>query len=151
MAQQWQPDPAEDPLSPSPPHTLLSAVRSQWRYGRGGVINAAYRYRADLLEQTDLSFVAPITPQWRVVGRWNYSLRNDPLTPENDAGTLESMAGLEWKSCCVALRVLGRQYIRSFDAKENVGIYFELELNGLGSFGRDTAGLLDNAILGYSR
>ena len=49
------------------------------------------------------------------------------------------------------MRVLGRQYIRSFDSRQNLGLYLEIELNGLGSFGRDTARLLDNAILGYTR
>jgi hypothetical protein len=39
----------------------------------------------------------------------------------------------------MAVRVLGRQYIRSFDSRENFGLYLEIELNGLGSFGRDTA------------
>ncbi len=49
----------------------------------------------------------------------------------------------------VAVRLLGRQYIRSFDSRENFALYLEIQLNGLGSFGRDTGRLLDNAILGY--
>lgn len=124
-------------------NTLLSAARVQWRYRPGGLVNFAYRYRDELLEQTDLSFIVPINPQWRLVGRWNHSLR--------DRRSLESMAGVEWKSCCVALRVMARRYIRNADAEQNLGLYVELELNGVGNFGRDTGQLLDNAILGYSR
>jgi len=128
------------------PHTSatdLSSVRSQFRWGAGGVVNAAYRYRRDQLEQTDLSFVIPVSERWRLLGRWNHSLR--------DQQTLEALGGFEWKSCCVAVRLLARQYVRSFDRQENFGLYLEIELNGLGSFGRDTGRLLDDAILGYTR
>jgi LPS-assembly protein len=128
---------------PNASGTELSSVRSQYLWGRGGVVNASYRYRRDQLEQTDLSFVIPVSERWNLLGRWNHSLR--------DNQTLEALAGFEWKSCCVAVRLLARQYVRSFDRQENFGLYLEIELNGLGSFGRDTERLLDNAILGYTR
>lgn len=134
VAQQWDPDTEQ---------TTLSAVRSQWRFGDGGLVNAAYRYRADLLEQTDVSFVVPIDQRWRLIGRWNYSLR--------DQATLEALGGFEWKSCCVAVRILGRRYIREIGGESNTGIYLELELNGIGTIGRDTDRLLHDAILDYSR
>ena len=122
--------------------TELSSVHGQLFFGNGGIINAAYRYRRDDLEQTDLSFVIPVSARWNLYGRWNYSLR--------DNQTLEALAGMEWKSCCVAVRLLGRQYVRSASSRQNLGLYLEIELNGLGSFGRSTARLLDDAILGYS-
>lgn len=128
---------------PGNQQNLLTGARSQVRWGNGGLFNAAYRYRRDSLEQTDFSFRIPVKQSWNLVGRWNYSIRDD--------SSLESMLGVEWKSCCVALRVLGRQYVRSFSEKSNFGLYVELELNGLGSFGRDTEAVLDNAILGYSQ
>jgi LPS-assembly protein len=123
--------------------TQLSSVRGQFRWGSGGLFNAAYRYRQNQLEQTDLSFVIPVSERWNLLGRWNHSLR--------DNQTLEALGGFEWKSCCVAVRLLARQYIRSFDRRDNFGLYLEIELNGLGTFGRDTKRLLDNAILGYSQ
>jgi LPS-assembly protein len=128
--------------------TDLSSVHTQLRLHHGTIVNAAYRYRrASLslpaLEQTDLSFVIPVNRNWNLYGRWNYSL--------HDNQTIEALAGFEWKSCCVAVRLLGRQYIRSFDSRQNLGLYLEIELNGLGSFGRDTARLLDNAILHPAR
>ena len=49
------------------------------------------------------------------------------------------------------VRLLARQYVRSIDRQNNFGLYLEIELNGLGSFGRDTERLLDDAILGYTR
>ena len=134
LAHQWDPDDSR---------TQLSAVRGQWRFGERGLVNAAYRYRADLLEQADLSFVLPVHRNWTLLARWNYSLR--------DRTSLEAMGGVEWKSCCVAVRVLGRRYVREFSNEQNTGIYLEIELNGIGSFGRNTARLLDDAILDYSR
>lgn len=133
-SQQW---------NPYSRRTELSSVRSQFRFGQGGVFNASYRFRRDFAEQTDLSFVVPVNGNWRLLGRWNYSLR--------DEQTLEALAGFEWKGCCTAVRLLARQYVRSFDNRENFGLYLEIELKGLGSFGRRTDDLLDNAILGYSR
>ena len=139
MTQQWDPDTQQ---------TDLSSVHTQLRLPRGTIVNAAYRYRRPsptqpALEQTDLSFVLPINANWNAYGRWNYSL--------HDNQTIEALAGLEWKSCCVAVRLVGRQYIRSFESRQNFGLYLEIELNGLGSFGRDTVRVLDNAILGYTR
>jgi LPS-assembly protein len=138
VTQQWDPDGHR---------TDLSSVHTQVHLN-GTVVNAAYRYRRPTLtqpalEQTDLSFVVPLNHNWNAYGRWNYSL--------HDNQTIEALAGMEWKSCCMAVRVLGRQYIRSFDSRENFGLYLEIELNGLGSFGRDTGRLLDDAILGYTR
>jgi LPS-assembly protein len=138
LTQQWDPDHQRNDLS---------SVRSQLRLHHGTIVNAAYRYRRPslnlpALEQTDLSFVIPVNRNWNLYGRWNYSL--------HDNQTIEALGGFEWKSCCMAVRLLGRQYIRSFDSRQNLGLYVEIELNGLGSFGRDTARLLDNAILGYA-
>ncbi len=147
--QQWDPENAQ---------TNLSTVRTQFRYGRGGVLNAAYRFRRDLpnqpaLEQTDLSFVIPVHDNWKLYGRWNYALHDATFSQIGrvKGQTIEALAGFEWESCCVAVRLLGRQYVRSFDSRQNFGLYLEIELKGLGSFGRDTAHLLDNAILGYAR
>ena len=139
VTQQWDPDDRR---------TDLSSVHTQLHLHHGTIINAAYRYRRNSpnqpsLEQTDLSFVIPVNRNWNLYGRWNYSL--------HDNQTIDALGGFEWKSCCVAVRLLGRQYIRSFDSRQNLGLYLEIELNGLGSFGRDTAHLLDNAILGYTR
>src|SRR5207253_1013348 len=97
--------------------TELSSVHGQYFFGTGGVINAAYRYRRDDLEQTDLSFVIPVSTRWSLYGRWNYSLRGNQ--------TLEALGGMEWKSCCVAVRLLGRQYIRSANSRQNLGLYLE--------------------------
>lgn len=122
--------------------TRLRTAALQYRWGQGGVINVAYRFRRDVLEQTDLSAVYPLGPTWSLYGRWNHDLDTDQR--------LETLFGLQWKSCCVSFRALARDYIRSVDGSRNRGLYLELELNGLGGFGRDTGRLLENAILGYT-
>lgn len=133
-SQQWDPE-----LSA----TTLSSLRAQRRFGDGGVFNLAYRYRRDLIEQAEASFVYPISHAWRLVGRWNHSLLDD--------STLEAFGGIEWESCCMAVRIVGRHYVRNREGEKNNALYFEIELKGLGSFGRDTGRLLQGGILGYSR
>ncbi len=132
-AQQW---------NPGRRGTDLSAVRTQYRFSERALLNASYRYRKDLLEQADLSFAAPLTAEWRAVGRWAWSLR--------EQRTLEALAGLEWRSCCMAVRVLARDYIRDVGGDRNLGVYLEIELNGIGRFGRDSERLLSDGILGHS-
>ena len=134
ITQQW--DPNIDA-------TQVSGVRGTWRGSSGALVNLAYRYRRDVLEQTDASFVIPLSASWRAIGRWNYSLR--------DESTLEGFAGLEWESCCIATRVLGRHYLRNREGEKNNAIYLEIELKGLGSFGRKSGEFLQQAILGYNR
>jgi LPS-assembly protein len=134
VSEQWDPDSRQN---------LLTGARTQVRWANGGLFNLGYRYRRNSLEQSDLSFRIPMKQDWNLIGRWNYSIK--------DGSSVESLLGVEWKSCCVALRVVGRQYVRSFADQSNFGLYVELELNGLGSFGRNTEALLDNAILGYSQ
>lgn len=169
---QWDPNdgPAEswDPVTQSfvpndpdaPPrnsHTQLSTLRGQYRFDNGVLVNFAYRYRRELLEQIDTSVVYPLSPQWRLVGRWYYALGNqsipvvvDGVSGTQQADTLEALLGVEWESCCVAVRVLGRHYVTNTEGEKNNAVYVELELKGLGAFGRKTDDLLTRAILGYT-
>jgi LPS-assembly protein len=123
--------------------TDLGSLRGQYRFGQGGVINAAYRYRPGQLEQTDMSFEYPLNANWRLLGRWDYSLK--------DSTTLEALGGVEWQDCCMAVRVIGRDYIRNQLGQKNFAMFVEVELKGLGSLGRNSSDLLDRDILGYTR
>ncbi|HET9484884.1 MAG TPA: LPS assembly protein LptD [Xanthomonadales bacterium] len=126
---------------PEDHETDLSAIRVQRRFGERSVANLAYRFRRDVLEQLDASAAFPITERLRLVARWNYSLR--------DHNTLEAFGGIEFESCCYAIRVLGRHYVRNVEGDRNNGIYAELEFKGLGAIGRKTGDFLQRAILGY--
>ena len=123
--------------------TDLGAVRAQYRFAIDGVFNATYRYRPGFVDQADFSIEYPLNANWRLLGRWNYSFL--------DQSTLEALAGLEWQDCCMAVRMLGRDYIHNVEGQRDLALFFEIELKGLGSFGRDTGKLLDRAILGYTR
>ena len=123
--------------------TDLGSVRGQYKFGQGGVINAAYRYRRGLVEQTDFSFIYPFSANWRLLGRWDYSLK--------DRTTVEALGGVEWQDCCMAVRVVGRDYIRNLQGQKNFAFFVEVELKGLGSLGRNSSDLLDRDILGYTR
>jgi LPS-assembly protein len=123
--------------------TDLSVARTQYRFKGNGVANLSYRFRRDELEQTDVSFVYPLTPVWRLVGRWNYSIRDD--------STVEALGGVEWDSCCLGIRMMVRNFVTSREGDKSNQIYLEFELKGLTSAGRDTRTVLESAILGYER
>ncbi|NUS38112.1 MAG: LPS assembly protein LptD [Lysobacter sp.] len=128
----------------------LASLHTRYLMGDDGVINFGYRYRRNLLEQVDLSFLYPITPAWSLVGRYYYSLYSDP-TRNLHPGLLEGIAGVQWDSCCVAMRLVGRRYIHNREGQLDNAIEFQFELKGLGSAGPDTESRLRHAILGYYR
>jgi LPS-assembly protein len=121
----------------------LASVRTRYLIGDAGVVNLNYRYRRDLLEQADFSFLYPINPSWSAVGRYYYSL--DASKP------LEALAGVQWDSCCLAVRAVVRRYVRNREGELDNSLQVEFVLKGLGSAGRDTEATLRRAILGYYR
>lgn len=109
------------------------AVR--YREDNGGKrLDLAYRYRQNILEQTDMIASLPLFNQWRVAGRWRYSIAN--------SRSLDALAGIEYDTCCWALRTSYRRYIASASGKYNSAIYLQLELKGLARIGGGFDGLL---------
>lgn len=126
----------------------MSAVQLSYRSGAGRLLNISHRYRRDDennlngLEQVDVSARLPINQQWSMVGRWYHSLK--------DSRTLESLAGIEYESCCWASRLVVRDYINDVsDQDRNMAIFLQIELKGLGNFGQKAETLLERSILGY--
>jgi LPS-assembly protein len=111
------------------------------------VLNLGYRYRQNELIQSDVSFRWPVYDNWYLVGRWQYSLKFNV--------TKESFLGLEKESCCWRFRVVGRKYINAIsDANEaeiQTGIFVQLELKGLSSFGDKVEEFLYENIPGYEK
>ncbi len=101
---------------------------------RGQRFDIAYRYRRDILEQADVSLSLPVTGSWRIAARSRYSLA--------DNQSLESLAGVEYETCCWAVRGSWRRYIASTDGDYNSGVYFQLELKGLTRIGSGFSNLL---------
>jgi LPS-assembly protein len=91
-------------------------------------VNIAYRYRRDLVEQTDLSIIWPLSDRLSLISRWNYSILDDK--------NLETMLGVQWGSCCWKMRAVIRRYLSS-SVEYNTAILFQFELRGLGTLGRD--------------
>jgi len=134
----------------------LGAITLQKRIKSDGILNFSYRYRRNpgstlaqktpLLEQYDASIVYPVSDRWRLIGHWTYSVL--------DKKTVEALAGVEHDSCCVALRLVARHYVNTYDTttalgSANTAIMFEVEFKGMGGFTGQSENAIRNGILGY--
>lgn len=104
-----------------------------------------YRYRTATLEQNTVSLLWPLYKNWHFMGRWHHSLRTQQ--------TLETLAGIEYQSCCWSARVITRRHIADNLGTINNAIFIQLELKGLASLGQNNNidNLLGNGILNASR
>lgn len=115
---QWSPENAE---------FTRGAVALRYRDESRRLFEAAYRYRSDLLEQTDLLALTPVYGPLSLQARWRYSIR--------DRQSLDTYAGLRFETCCWAANAAFRRYISDSRGNFNNGIYLQLELKGLGQIG----------------
>ena len=122
--------------------TTQSEARLQYRPSMNKILNLAYRFRRDSLEQGDLSWSWPISTQWNFVGRYNFSFR--------DREALEQFFGLEYESCCWGLRLVSRRHISTRDGTRDSSFGLQLVLKGMTSVGTAADKLLERGILGYS-
>ena len=122
--------------------TTQSEARLQYRPASNKILNLAYRFRRDSLEQGDLSWSWPVSTQWNFVGRYNFSFRDEEV--------LEQFFGLEYESCCWGLRLVSRRYISTRDGTRDSSFGLQLVLKGMTSVGTAADKLLERGILGYS-
>jgi len=122
--------------------TTQSEARLQYQPASNKILNLAYRFRRDSLEQGDLSWSWPVSQSWNFVGRYNFSFR--------DREPLEQFYGLEYESCCWGLRLVSRRYISTRDGTRDSSIGLQLVLKGMTSVGTKADRLLERGILGYS-
>lgn len=115
----------------------------------GRVVSASYRYTRQFsdptgpgqeLKQIDLAAEWPITPQWTLIGRYNYDLANSKL--------LEGIAGVEYNGDCWVLRAVLHRLATTVD-QTNTSFFVQLELNGLARVGTSPLDLLRRSIPGY--
>jgi LPS-assembly protein len=137
------------------PWDLRFTTTGQWSQDRNEIIRGSaglhyrsasrradlsYRFREVLpltggaLEQVDVSASTPVFGPVSVLGRWRYS--------REDTRTLEALAGLEFQTCCWALRTAWRRYQFNTDLEYTTGIYVQLELKGLTRIGAGFDALL---------
>ncbi len=131
--------------------TERANARVQYRPGFRKIANLSYRYINESQNQVDASILWPLTPSWHVIGRWYYDI--------SDSQQLETLAGLEYDSCCWGIRFVTRDFIDTVnnrgnnnlgDSKNNRIYMVQIVLKGLSSFGSNIESLLQNGILGYS-
>jgi LPS-assembly protein len=108
-------------------------------------------------EETDISFVWPLSPAWTLLGRWNYGLDNRQ--------TIESLVGVEYNDCCWRARIVFRRELEEprllrvempgmptrfvTDRRADSGIYFEFQLRGLASLGGRLNSMIQDSIPGF--
>jgi LPS-assembly protein len=105
----------------------------QYRGEGGRRLVFEYRYRVNSVDQFDVRVFWPVNDSWRVLSRVNYSFEESDL--------LEFQGGVEYESCCWAIRTVLRRYLRNRDGDYRDGIYLEIVLKGLGSIGNRARGL----------
>lgn len=149
-------EPLDDSASPfiaefvlHPTRRLSSRFSAQWDWqnsevdvavlglthtaANGRRLGAEYRYRRDSLDQFDIRYYQPINERWLVLGRVNYSIKDDDF--------LSAEFGFEYDSCCWGLRVVAKRFLRNREGEHRDALYFQLVLKGLGNVGRRTAPL----------
>lgn len=120
------------------------AISLRYRYGLYEQIGDTTQYGP--LRQVDFGIQWPIFRQWYVVGRESYSLINSK--------SLEHLLGVEYNDGCWTARVVMKRdsvlATTISTASTTNGIFFQLELHGLGSLGSSPTSDLKLAIPGYS-
>ncbi|WP_157735905.1 LPS-assembly protein LptD [Granulosicoccus antarcticus] len=137
---QWNPDNES---------TVRSSLSLSYRPAPSRILNLTHRVvNSDgsddseaSSQQIDLSALWDIGDNWQLASRWNYSLDADQ--------SIETLLGLEYDSCCWAVRFAARRYIADDGEEHDTSIYFQLVLKGLAPLGQNYGDLLENAILGY--
>jgi LPS-assembly protein len=113
----------------------------------GDVLNAANTGSSENnLYRLDLAISWPLATHWNVVGNWNYNISHGhPQT---------YFYGLEYDTCCWAMRFVASDTLQSEDALGNTTFrstyYVQFLLKGLGAFGNaSNSSLLTSSIPGY--
>ncbi len=119
------------------------------------IINIGHRFRRNFdrrIEEAEVAFSWPIKENWRVLGRYSRDLSQNR--------TNESFFGLEYESCCWAVRLVNRRYLNiQLDSQgqllagqgdlHNTGFFVQFVLKGIGSLRGSTTQFLEESIYGY--
>jgi len=116
---QWDPEDNE---------TDVAAFGLRWQGQDARQIQLGYRFRRDSVDQIDVRARYPLTRNLNLISRVNYSFE--------DSTALELLGGIEYESCCWAVRASIRRYIRDRESEKRTAFFIELHLKGLGSLGR---------------
>ncbi|MCK9468345.1 MAG: LPS assembly protein LptD [Porticoccaceae bacterium] len=111
-------------------------------------IPVADNIRADI-DQVDLSLATPLSPNWRLLARYNHDMTNHQ--------ELEVFAGLEYSSCCWRASLVARRWVDRddtfiFDREKldhRTGLFFQIQFRGLAGTGTRVTNILSEGIYGY--
>ncbi|TMH35911.1 MAG: LPS-assembly protein LptD [Betaproteobacteria bacterium] len=135
---------------PSPRQTEELDLGGRYQPAPGKVFNLLYRYirqyinssgQVSQLKQIDASGQWPISDNWSVIGRWNYSLV--------DAKTLEGVVGFEYNGGCWVFR-LAAQRLQTNTQQVSNSVFVQLELNGLARLGTNPVDVFLRNVPGYT-
>src|SRR5699024_5482610 len=125
-------------------------IRLGYNDGAQRLLHVGYRQRyehGEDIQQTELAAMWPVHRHWSIIGRWMYDLENHR--------SIENIAGLEYRDCCVQLRPVT---IRALIDREGNGelesdraMMFQVKLPGLGGLGGRLECLLARSIIGCVR
>ena len=123
-----------------------SSISARWDAARLATVYAGYRYirrsfQQSGQEQVSMAVQWPFATNWYGVGRVDYSMQDSRFT--------QVLGGVEYNGgCCWTARVVAQRYAVSSESS-NTALFFQLELNGLGSLGTDPLETLRRNIPGY--
>ncbi len=141
-------------------NTDLAAGRFRYRHNERNLMHVGLRYEqsgnlstavepgdsaADLI-QSDIGFSVGLDQHLTLLGRWYYDLANN--------FSVDMFAGLEYESCCFAIRAGARRYLRQNSGIEADRVFdneFTVQwiFKGLGSVGSSHTGYATENIPGY--
>ena len=105
------------------------------------ILNLNYQNIPGQVSEIDTSFSLPFTKKWGVIGKLDYDLSNDRV--------LEQLAGIEYKDCCLASRLVARRYLTTDNVSYDDALFFEFSLKDLGSINTGVNAILKENIYGY--
>lgn len=102
------------------------------------------------VDQAYISAVYPLSNQWSLIGHYSYDMQN--------SRELETIAGVEYSSCCWSARLVARQwvsnkyFIDSVDDQDTKnGIFLQVQFKSLGNVGDNVDTALSDSIIGYDK
>ncbi|MCP3851889.1 MAG: LPS-assembly protein LptD [Gammaproteobacteria bacterium] len=121
--------------------TEESRFRLQYKSDLYHLANLDYSYRADDYEQVEMSTYWKIAPQWQALAHWYYSIYDArAINNQRDSYTLDSKIGIEYDSCCYALRfIVGSEQTDYFSDSDNY-VMLQVQFKGLGSLSQSVMG-----------
>jgi LPS-assembly protein len=120
--------------------TIQRNLSASYRPRPGRTVNFGYRYIDQSTEQIDLSAQWPLARRWYGMFRYNYSIQDRKL--------VEGLAGLEYNGGCWVVRGVFQRLATGVAQSTDI-LFFQLELNGMGSLGSNPLDALKLSVPGY--